>query len=206
MESTDTCTALKLSICVHTLPPSKKKKLQKILKSNITCKKKYAVHTNLHMSHRRLEPGMQFCCCSVTKSGLTLCDPMNGSTRARLLCPLLSPEVCSNLCSLNQWRHLTISSSADTSPFSFNISQHPNSSKSVLPIRWPKYWSFSFSISPSNEYSGFVSFRIDWLALLAIQEIVKSLLQHQGSEASILWHSAFLMVQFSHLYMTTGKP
>ena len=92
------------------------------------------------------------------------------------------------------------------SPFSFNISQHPSSSKSVLPIRWPKYWSFSFSISPSNEYSGFISFRIDWLDLLAIQEILKSLLQHQSLKASIRWISAFLMVQFSHLYMTTGKP
>ena len=79
------------------------------------------------------------------------------------------------------------------------------SSESVLPIRWPKYWSFSFSISPSNEYSGLISFRIDWLDLLAVQGTLKTLLQHHGSKASILWCSAFLMVQLSHPYMTTGK-
>ena len=78
-------------------------------------------------------------------------------------------------------------------------------SESVLPIRWPKYWSFSFSISPSNEYSVLISFRMDWLALLAIQGTLKSLFQHHSSKASILWHSAFFIVQLSHLYMTTGK-
>ena len=72
-------------------------------------------------------------------------------------------------------------------------------------IRWPKYWSFSFSISPSNEYSGFISFRINWLDLLAVQGTLKSLLQHHSSKASILQHSAFFMVQLSHPYMTTGK-
>ena len=79
------------------------------------------------------------------------------------------------------------------------------SSESVLPIRWPKYWSFSFSISPSNEYSGLISFRIDWLDLLAVQGTLKTLLQHHRSKASILWCSAFLMVQLSHPCMTTGK-
>ena len=79
------------------------------------------------------------------------------------------------------------------------------SSESFLHIRWPKYWSFSFSISPSNEYSGLISFRIDWLDLLAVQEILKSLLQHHSSKASILWCSAFFMVQLSHPCMTTGK-
>ena len=75
----------------------------------------------------------------------------------------------------------------------------------VLLIEWPKYWSFSFSISPSNEYSGLVSFRMDWLDLLAVQGTLKSLLQHHSSKASILQHSAFFIVQLSHLYMTTGK-
>src|SRR5574337_1036513 len=79
------------------------------------------------------------------------------------------------------------------------------SKESVLPIRWPKYWSFSFSISPSNEYSGLISFRMDWLDLLAVQGTLKSLLQHHSSKASILCCSAFCMVQLSHLYMTTGK-
>ena len=79
------------------------------------------------------------------------------------------------------------------------------SSESALPIRWPNYWSFSFSISPSNEYSGPISFRIDWLDLLAVQETLKSLLQHHSSKASILWLSAFFIGQLSHPYMTTGK-
>ena len=78
------------------------------------------------------------------------------------------------------------------------------SNESVLCIRWPKYWSFSFSISPSNEYSGLISFRMDWLDLLAVQGTLKSLLQHHSSKASIPWHSAFFMVQLSHPYMTTG--
>ena len=77
--------------------------------------------------------------------------------------------------------------------------------ESVLHIRWPKYWSFSFSISPSSEYSGLISFRIDWFDLLSVQGTLKSLLHHHSSKASILWHSAFIIVQLSHPYMTTGK-
>ena len=76
---------------------------------------------------------------------------------------------------------------------------------SALPIRWPKYWSFSFNISPSNEHPGLISFRMDWLALLAIQGTLKSLLQHHSSKASILQRSAFFTVQLSHPYLTTGK-
>ena len=79
------------------------------------------------------------------------------------------------------------------------------SNESVLRIKWPKYYSFSFSTSPSNEYSGLISFRIDCLDLLAVQETLKNLLQHCSSKASILWHSAFFMVQLSHPYMTAGK-
>ena len=79
------------------------------------------------------------------------------------------------------------------------------SNESVLHIRWPQYWGFSFSINPSNEYSGLISFRMDWLDLLAVQGTLKSLLQHYSSKASILWHSAFFMVQLLHPYMTTGK-
>ena len=77
--------------------------------------------------------------------------------------------------------------------------------ESVLHIRWPKYWSFNFSLSPSNEYSGLISFRMDWLDFLAVRETLKSLLQHHSSEASALWLSVFFMVQLSHPYMTTGK-
>ena len=79
------------------------------------------------------------------------------------------------------------------------------SNESLLRIRWPKYWSFSFSISPPNEYSGLISFRMDWLDLLVVQGTLMSLLQHHSSKASILWRSAFFTVQLSHLYMTTGK-
>ena len=79
------------------------------------------------------------------------------------------------------------------------------SNESALRITWPKYWSFSFNISPSNEYSGLISFRMDWLDLLAVQGTLKSLLQHHSSKASILRHSAFFIVQLSHLYITTGK-
>ena len=77
--------------------------------------------------------------------------------------------------------------------------------ESALCIGWPKYWSFSFSITPSNEYSGLISFRMDWLDLLAVQGTLKSLLQHHSSKASIFWHSAFFIAQLSHPYMTTGK-
>ena len=79
------------------------------------------------------------------------------------------------------------------------------SNESILHVRWPKYWSFSFSISPSNEYSGMIYFRMDWLDLLAVQGTLKSLLQHHSSKASILWHSTFFTVQLSLPYMTTGK-
>ena len=79
------------------------------------------------------------------------------------------------------------------------------SNESALHIRWPKHWSFSFSISPSNEYSGLISFRIDWLNFLAAQGTLKSLFQHHSSKESSLWHSAFFIVQLSHLYTTTGK-
>ena len=84
-----------------------------------------------------------------------------------------------------------------------SIRVFPN--ESILCIRWPKYWSFSFSINPSNEYPGLISFKMDWLDLLAVQGTLKSLFQHHSSKAWILWHSAFFIVQLSHLYMTTGK-
>ena len=92
------------------------------------------------------------------------------------------------------------------SPPALYLSQHQGLSKeSVLHIKWSKYWSFSFSISPSSEYSGLIFFRMDWLNLLTIQRTLKSLLQHHSSKTSILGRSAFLMVQLSHPYMTTGK-
>ena len=94
-------------------------------------------------------------------------------------------------------------------PFLLLPSIFPNikvfSNESVLCIRWPKYWSLQFSIGSSNEYLGLISFRIDWFDVLAVQGTLKSLLQHHSSKASILWHSAFLIVQLSHPYVTTGK-
>ena len=118
----------------------------------------------------------------------------------------------------NSWSLLKLMSIESVMPSSHLILCHPLlllpsifpsirvfSSELVLCIRWPKYWSFNFSISPSNEYSGMISFRMDWLDLLAIQGTFKSLLQHYSSKALILWHSAFFIVQLSHLHMTTGK-
>ena len=102
---------------------------------------------------------------------------------ARLPCPSLSPKVCSHSCQLSQWCHSTISSSVV--PFSSCLQSFPASGsflvKSALRIGWPKYWTFSFSISPSNEYSGLISFKIDWFDLLAVQGTLKSLLQHHSS-------------------------
>ena len=121
-------------------------------------------------------------------------------------CLSLSPRVCSNSCPLSRWYHPTISSFVTpfcSCPQSFPLSVF--SDESVLHIRWLKYWSFSFSIGPSSEYSGLISFWVDWFHLLAVQETVKSLLQLHNWKASILWHSAVFMDQLSHLYMTTGK-
>ena len=113
-------------------------------------------------------------------------------------------------------RHISIESEMPSNhlilcyPLLFPPSIFPSigifSNESVLHIRWPKYWSFSFSISPSNEYSRLISFRMDWLDLLAVQVTLKSLFQHHSSKASILWCSAFFIAQLSPPYMTTGKP
>ena len=123
----------------------------------------------------------------------------HGLQHARLPCPSPTPRACSNSCPSSWWCHPTISSSVV--PFSSCLQSFPASgSFSVLRIRWRKYWSFSISICPSNEYSGLISFRMDWLYLLAVQGTLKSLLQHHSSKTSILWHSAFFIVQLSHPY------
>ena len=119
----------------------------------------------------------------------------------------MSPGVCSHSCPLSWWCHPIISSSVI--PFSFCLQSFPASgffpNESALCIRWPKYWSFSFSTSPFNEYSGLISFRIDWFDLLVVQRTLKSLLQHYSSKIWILCCSAFIMVQYSYPYMTTGN-
>ena len=129
-----------------------------------------------------------------------------GLQHAWLPCLSPIPGACSNSCPSSWWCHLTISSSVI--PFSSCLQSFPASGsfpESVLHIRWPEHWSFSLTISPSNEYSGLISFRVDWLDLLAVQVTLKSLLQHHSSKASILLCSAFFIVQLSHPYMTTGK-
>ena len=139
--------------------------------------------------------------CSVMSNSLRPHD----SQHARPPCPSPTPRVYSNSCPLSWWCHPSISSSM-SSPPTFSLSQHQGfSTESVLYIRLPNYWSFSFSISPSNEYSGLVSFRMDWSDLLAVQGTLKSLLQHHSSKASIFLCSAFFIVQLSHPCMTTGK-
>jgi len=126
---------------------------------------------------------------------------------ARLPCPSPSFWACSNSCPLSRWCHPTISSSviSFSSCLLFFPSIRVYSNESVLCIRWPKYWSLSLSISPSNEYTGLISFRTDWLDLLAVQGTLKSFLQHYSLKASILQLSAFFMGQLSHPYLTTGK-
>ena len=142
------------------------------------------------------------CCSSVAKLCWTLCDPMycstSGSPVLHYLLRFMSTESimlsnCIILC--YPLLHLP-------SIFS-NIRVFSN--ELALRIRWPKYWSFSFSISPFNGYSGLISFRMDWFDLLAVQGTVKNLLQYHSLKTSILWHSVFFMVQLAHPYMTTGK-
>ena len=129
----------------------------------------------------------------------------HGQQHARPPCPSPTPWVYPNSCPSTQWCHPTPSSSAI--PFSSSIfpSIRVLSNESTLHIRWPQYWSFSFNISPSKEYSGLISFRMDLLDLLAVQGTLKSPLQHYSSKASILRCSAFFIVQLSHPYMITGK-
>ena len=129
----------------------------------------------------------------------------HGLQHARPPCPSPSPRACSNSCPLTRVmpsNHLILCHPLLLLPSIFP-SIRAFSNGSALCIMWPNYW--SFSISPSNEYWGLVSFRIDWFDLLAVQETLKSLLQHHSSKASVLWRSAFFMVQLSHLYLTTGK-
>ena len=143
---------------------------------------------------------------SVAQSCPTLCNPMNHST------PGL--PVPHQLLEFTEAHVHRVSDAIQPShPLSTLLLLPPIppsirvfSNESTLHMRWPKYWSFSLSISPSNEHPGLVSFRLDWLDLLAVQGTLKSLLQHHSSKASILWHSAFFTVQLSHQYMTTGKP
>ena len=142
------------------------------------------------------------CCCSVAK----LCPILQprGLQHARLPYLSLSPGAFSNsIESVIPSNHLILCRPLLLASIFPSIRVFSN--ESALHIRWPKYWSFSFNISPSDEYTGLISFRMDWLDLLAVQGTLKSLLQHHSSKAPILRHSVFYMVQLSNSYMTTGK-
>ena len=142
--------------------------------------------------------------CSFMSDSLQPPEPQH----ARPPCPLPTPGIYPNPYPLSQWCHPAISSLCR--PLLFLPSIFPSirllSNESVLHIRWPKYWNFSFNISPSNEHPRLISFRMDWLYLLAVQGTLKSLLQYHSSKASILQHLAFFIVQLSHSYMITEKP
>ena len=141
---------------------------------------------------------------SVTQSCPTLCDPMNCSTPGLPVyhqLPEFTQTHVHRVSDAIQPSHPLSSPSPPSIPPSIRVF----SSESTLRMRWPKYWSFSFSISPSNEHPGLISFRMGWLDLLAVQGTLKSLLQHHSSKALILRCSAFFIVQLSHPYMTTGK-
>jgi len=153
-------------------------------------------------SKGRSQRNIDFVVLLQTLSCLTL-QPY-GLQHTRLSCPSPSPRAHSNLCPVMPSNHLILCCPLLLPPSIFP-STRVFSNESALCIRWPKYWSFSFSISPSREYSGLTSFWIDQFDLLVIQRTRKSLLQYHSSKASILWRSAFFMVQLSHLYMTTGK-
>ena len=130
---------------------------------------------------------------------------LHGLQHARPPCLSPTPGACSNSCPLSWWSIQPLILCCPLFLPSIFPSIRVFSKESVLWIRWPIYWSFSFSISPSNEYSGLISFRMDWFDLLVVQGTLKSLLQHHSSKASVLWCSAFFTVQLSHPYMTTGK-
>ena len=139
---------------------------------------------------------------SVAQLCPTPCDPIDCSTTG--FPSIINYWSLLNSCPLSWWCHPTMLSSVVPFSPAYKLFQHPGlCNESVLRIRRPKYWSFSFTVSPSNEYSGLIS--LDWLDLLAVQGTLKSLLQHHSSKASILWHSALFIVQLSHPYMTTGK-
>ena len=148
------------------------------------------------------EPGSLCCSCSVAQSCPNLCDPMNRSTPGLPVHHQLPEFTQTHIHRVSDV--IQPSHPLSVIPFSSLPTIPPRvfSNESTLHMRWPKYWSFSFSISPSNEHPGLISFRMDWLDLLAVQGALESLLQHHRS---ILWCSAFFIVQLSHPYMTTGK-
>ena len=147
---------------------------------------------------------LSHCCCLLAKSCSTLCDPMDCSVAGFSVFHYLLEFVQTHVHLVMLSNHLILCRPLLLPPSNFS-SIRVFSNESALHMRWPKYWSFSFNISPSNEHLGLISFRMDWLDLLAVHGTLKSLLQNHTSKASIFWHSAFFLVQLSHSYMTTGK-
>ena len=149
----------------------------------MTCSAKKQFTYSLHFSHR------------------VVSNPLRAYElhHARPLCPSPTPRVHPNICSSRLWCHPAISLSVIPSPPDPNLSIIRDFYKTALRMRWPKYWSFSFSIIPSKEQPGLISLRMDWWDLLAVQEMLKSLLQHRSSKESILWCSAFFTVQLTSI-------
>ena len=148
-----------------------------------------------------------FCCCSIAKSCLTFCNPMMATTACQASLSFTISQSLLKLMSIESVKpsnHLILCRPLLLLPSIFP-SIRVFSNESARHIRWPKYWSFSFNISPTNEHPGLISFTMDWFYLLAVQGTLKSLLQHHSSKASIIWCSAFFIVQLSHPYVTTGK-
>ena len=186
-----------------TLMAESKEKLKSLLMKVKEESEKVGLKLNIQKTKIMASGPIWFCFSSVAQSCPTLCNPMNCSTpgllsitNSRSLPKPMSIEL------VMPSNHLILCCSLLLLPLIFP-SIRVFSNESPLCIRWPKYWSFSFNISPSNEHPGLISFRINWFDLLAVQRTLKSLLQHHNSKASILWLSVFFMVQLSHPYMTT---
>ena len=167
-------------------------------------------HFSLSCIGERNGNPLQYSCLENPRDGGAWWAVVYGVTQSRTRLKRLSSSssrVCSNSCLLSRWCYPT--GLILCCPLLFQPAVFPSirvfSNVLALRIRWPKYWSFSFTISPTSEYSGLISFRIDWFDLHAVWGTLKSLLQHHSSKASILWHSAFFIVQLSYPHMTTGK-
>ena len=168
-------------------------------------KKKNPIQSLTKLKSKQLSGHLQFLLL-FSRSVVSHSSWLHGQQHARLPCPSLFSGVCWNPCPLSQWCHPTISSSIAPSPPAFNPSQHQHLFWWVSYLyQVAKVLEFQLQHHPSNEYSGLISFRMDWLNLLAVQGILKCLLQHHSSKASVLQCSSLFIVQLSHPYMTTGK-
>ena len=200
LHSADKCVLYRFKICGNS---ELNKSIGTILSNSISSVHVSVSHFGNSYNIFKINFSVQFS--SITQSCPTFCDPMD--------CCTPGFPVHHQLLELAQTHVHRVGDAvqpshplSSPSPPAFNLSYHGVfSNESALCIRWPKYWSFSFSISPSSEYAGLISYRMDWFDLLAVQGTLKSLLQHHSSKASSLQHSAFFRVQLAHTYLTTGK-